>query len=78
MYNCLNCKIDVYKSDGCYMLNDSIWNQIHNSKSGFLCISCVEIKLNRQLTKDDFNNSYVNKRNWGTRSIKLASRLGYV
>jgi cAMP phosphodiesterase len=45
MYNCLNCKIDVYKSDGCYMLNDSIWNQIHNSKSGFLCISCVEIKL---------------------------------
>ena len=56
----------------------SIWNQIHNSKSGFLCISCVETKLDRQLTKDDFNNSYVNKRNWGTKSTKLASRLGYV
>jgi len=75
---CLDCKIDVYKTDGVYMLKDNIWNKVHNSSKGFLCIKCLEKRLKRKLTPIDFNNSYVNNKNYGTKSILLSNRLGLI
>ena len=45
-------------------------------------VNTIESVLNQTdqnfILKISVNNSYVNKRNWGTKSTKLASRLGYV
>lgn len=75
-FDCLDCTVDVYKTDGVYMLKDTVWSQIHNSPKGFLCIDCAEKRLGRPLNKEDFNNSYVNQPGFGTRSVKLSKRMG--
>ena len=77
-FPCQDCTIDVYKSDGVFMLEDNIWNSIYPSTDGFLCIKCIEKRLGRELTKEDFNDSYVNRKSFGTKSLLLSTRLDYI
>lgn len=60
---CLDCNVDTGKIGEHYMLIDSTWAKIHNSKKGMLCIGCAEKRLGRQLNYSDFNTSYINKPN---------------
>ena len=59
------------------MLKDSTWYLIHNSNVGMICIGCIEKRLGRQLTPNDFNDSHVNRPAPGKFfSNRLMERLG--
>lgn len=60
-FHCLDCKVDTGKIGEHYMLKDSVWFKVHSSNVGMLCIGCLERRLGRQVTKQDFNDSHVNR-----------------
>jgi hypothetical protein len=60
-FMCLDCSCDTGKIGEHYMLKDEIWLSIVKSNKGMLCISCLESRLGRELTPNDFNNSHINK-----------------
>lgn len=70
---CLFCNKDTKYEH--FYLKDEVWFKVHNSKKGMVCINCVEIKLNRKLCKKDFTDCYINKLNYGNKSIELIKRL---
>lgn len=72
---CLDCKVDTGKIYEHYMLIEETWFAIHQSKFGMLCIGCVEKRLGRMLTKDDFNESHVNNPKLYPMSARLLSRI---
>lgn len=58
------------------MLRDEVWNKIHASPVGMLCIGCAEKRLGRALVAADFNDSHVNRIKPGeSKSCRLVSRL---
>lgn len=72
---CLDCGVDTGAIYEHYMLVDSTWYLIHDSKTGMLCIGCVEIRLGRQLNSNDFNNSYLNNPSTAPKSVRLIERM---
>ena len=74
---CMDCGVDTGRIGEHYMLNDNVWNQIHSSNQGMLCIGCVEKRLGRKLNRSDFNNSHVNSTRFPTKamSLRLLDRL---
>jgi len=76
---CDDCNRDTVKLNEHFFLNKEIWNSIHKSERGFLCIDCCEKRLGRLLTKDDFADVSINKPHRNQKmSMKLSSRLGYI
>ncbi len=51
---CLDCGINTYTINQIYRLLDHLWAQVNPAIEGMLCIECVEKRLGRQLTPDDF------------------------
>lgn len=72
---CLDCGIDTGAIYEHYMLIDSTWYLIHDSKIGMLCIGCLEIRLGRQLNANDFNDSYLNNTSIAPKSARLIERM---
>lgn len=72
---CLDCKVDTSKNYEYYMLRDDVWWSVHPSPFGMLCIGCVETRLGRTLTADDFHPCYLNGAAF-SKSLRLADRLG--
>jgi len=54
--------------DGCgepihisfYMIHDDLWKQSAKPQDRYLCLACVEKRLDRKLTKADFQNLPIN------------------
>ena len=60
-----------------YMVHDHIWEQATKDKSAFfLCIGCLEKRLDRTLTPADFNDAPLNYWPGFQRSPRLRNRLG--
>lgn len=77
-HKCLDCGVSTNKIGEHYMLTDKTWYQAHSSERGMLCIGCLEARLGRKLTRNDFNDSHVNRPQPGKFfSARLANRLGY-
>lgn len=75
IYNCKDCKIHTGKAEEYYMVTDSIWNQ-YGARSGMLCIGCLEKRMGRQLTPNDFPEAIINDPNCGRRmSQRLKNRI---
>lgn len=72
---CLDCKVDTGKIAEHYMLKDDVWFSVHPSRSGMLCIGCIEVRLGRMLNKQDFNDSYLNKARTAPQSMRLRKRF---
>ncbi len=75
---CTDCRVDVFGE--WYMVHDSVWRAAgmtttRDSGHGFLCIGCLEDRLGRALTKEDFTSAPVNDVAWGHKSSRLADRL---
>lgn len=55
---CFDCGFDTFDGGEYYMLHDRLWEKIAPEDKGdhdfFLCIGCVENRLERELNKDDF------------------------
>ena len=62
------------------MVNDDVWAEAGMKQpdySGQLCISCLEIRLNRELRSYDFSDFPINKGKKSTRK-RNERRIGYV
>lgn len=77
-YYCIDCgtheMLDNYFGKA-FMVLDDIWDGITNEdeKYKLLCWDCVEKRLGRKLTPEDFNDSFLNKMNTRLQELKKAS-----
>lgn len=57
------------------MVHDHLWRQAYKKRRGMLCIGCLETRLGRYLTPDDFTDAPVNQ-GFFIFSLRLLDRLG--
>lgn len=73
---CVDCKVDTLIIGEYYMLHHSVWEDTGlGLYDGMLCIGCVENRIGRQLTSDDFSNFPINTQPIFYRSQRLLSRM---
>lgn len=73
---CVDCTRDTGRIGEYYMVHDDIWNSVVTEGDGMLCITCLETRLGRELTKRDFTDVPLNNLSdeW-TKSPTLINRL---
>jgi len=62
LHLCDGCGVNTSKIKEYYMVHDEIWLSVSEDVYGMLCIGCLEERLGRRLTPDDFMDCPVN--NW--------------
>jgi hypothetical protein len=63
--------------DEYYILRDEVWLSANPKREGMLCIGCVETRIGRRLTPEDFTDVPINRDDKGwQKSKRLLSRLG--
>lgn len=82
---CADCGIDTMPTCRChdaeyYMVHDQVWEAAGLGR-GHLCIGCLEARLGRRLTPDDFTQARVNTRSGAHkarefRTGRMRDRLG--
>jgi hypothetical protein len=76
---CMDCDTNTMDIDEYYMLKFEVWFSIVPEDNGMLCIECVEKRLGRQLTSNDFLSCILNEEGWNQpRSDKLKDRMGFM
>ena len=73
---CLDCKIDTGKIREHYFIETELWLSVVGSKSGMLCVSCLEKRLGRKLSPADFPQVHINNPKLYGMSARLLDRLG--
>jgi hypothetical protein len=79
---CAVCEVDISEIRESYMVHDEIWERY--GSPGQLCIGCLESRMGRQLTPDDFTGAPVNGQGGGIyagifgHSERLRDRLGLI
>ncbi len=77
---CFDCKVDTEKINEFYMVHDHLWKQAvtnqNQRENRVLCIGCLETRLGRTLTADDFIDFPINKK--GVQSYRLISRINNI
>jgi len=74
-FDCKDCGIHTGEAHEYYMVNNDLWKQ-HGTEQGMLCIGCLENRMQRQLTADDFTDCALNNGIYG-QSPRLQQRLGH-
>lgn len=78
---CLDCKLCTHCLGEYYNVHDSVWDAV-GKPAGMLCIGCLEARLGRQLTVNDFSIAPINNPfhpicgRW-PRSALFMKRLGH-
>jgi hypothetical protein len=72
---CLDCPVKPMDINEYYMVHDKVWLEANPVDSGMLCISCLENRLGRQLTKMDFTDCPLNQMNLVNGSDRLKDRM---
>lgn len=80
---CLDCGYDLlprrghkHRASERYMVHNFIWAQTGlDSDGGELCVSCIERRLGRQLTPDDFINFPINRTKGKRKTKRLAEKI---
>ena len=76
---CMDCRVNTMDTDEYYMLKEEIWLFIVPGDRGMLCVSCVEKRLDRKLTPDDFSECALNEKEYPQpRSDRLKNRMGFL
>lgn len=75
-FNCVDCDIHTGVIGEYYMVANELWDK-HGVENGMLCIGCLEIRLQRTLTKSDFTECALNEVNnvHYRKSQRLLNRL---
>lgn len=78
--HCLDCDCDVREiGEITYMVRDSLWRLAMKGDRYrgpvFLCIGCIEKRIDRLLDEHDFDALSVNEPGFGHKSDRLLSRL---
>lgn len=74
-WKCLGCRIDTGKAHEHYFVKTEVWLLAHSSIRGMLCVGCLEDRIGRTLTKDDFTDAHINNPRLYPMSDRLRSRL---
>ncbi len=76
--HCNDCEISVRQIGEWYIVFDSVWKEAINNNHNirFLCIGCLETRLNRKLKCSDFARVPLNSLWFGRKSDRLKKRLG--
>jgi hypothetical protein len=84
---CRDCGIDTLPAGWdaraeWYMVHDEIWSAAGMPPRGYLCIGCLQRRLGRELTRDDFTDALVNDpqiaddvKAWSWRTPRLTAIL---
>lgn len=72
---CLDCRVDTGKIGEHYFVHTDLWLSAVGSKSGMLCIGCLEARISRQLTVGDFPDISINSPRYERKSQRLMERL---
>lgn len=72
---CMDCKVDTVAIGEYYFIETNVWLSVVHSKKGMLCISCLEKRLKRRLTRKDFTPCYINFGKIVGKSKQLQERL---
>jgi hypothetical protein len=74
-FECIGCHVSTMRINEYYMILNKLWRKVNPKKVGMLCIGCVEDRLGRELTPEDFTSAPVNSiREY---SPRLQKRLGF-
>jgi hypothetical protein len=69
---CLDCRarawVDLHED---YGVHDQVWRQAVPDGKGMLCVGCLETRLGRQMTRDDFKSPHHGRK----LSARLKARL---
>ena len=76
-----NCRVEGDTSDGQdfnvgYMLEQAIWNRIHDEYLGFLCLICAQLRLGRKFVPTDFRPAPLNSRKGGPLDLLFPNEEG--
>jgi hypothetical protein len=75
---CIDCDIDTFKIKEYYMLFDMVWRIAVPEDKGMLCIGCVEERLGRKLSPEDFSICPLNEEGYPQpRSDRMKDRMGF-
>ena len=74
VFECAACSVNTLHINEYYMVTDEVWLTAWPDKRGMLCIGCLEDRLGRQLTSDDFTDAQINQGYFGY-SERLRQRL---
>lgn len=62
LWKCMECHVNTLGTSHYYMVRNELWKEItskkfkgHLHEKGMLCLNCVEKRLGRKLTLDDFD-----------------------
>jgi hypothetical protein len=69
---CLDCGVDTRAIDEYYIVTHELWARANPDGAGMLCVGCLEKRLGRELTPDDFGLNSVSS----PKSERPLKRLG--
>lgn len=72
---CLDCKVDTAELGEYYIVRDATWLTANPQGNGMLCIACIEQRLGRELTYEDFAWVPLNLGNLFNGSDRLKNRM---
>lgn len=72
---CLDCGVDTGKIHEHYFITTETWLSVVGSKTGMLCIGCLEKRLGRTLTANDFTDCSLNNARYEPKSARLMQRM---
>lgn len=75
VFKCMDCAMCTLCNDEYYMVQNELWSEAIPEKHGMICIGCIEQRLGRLLTKDDFTDAPLNSMNLVMGSTRLRNRL---
>jgi hypothetical protein len=76
-HHCGDCDVNVAAGGERYMVRDEVWPIHHDG--GLQCIGCLEARIGRRLTPEDFTDCPYNDPDdpwFGPRGRRLLDRLG--
>ena len=53
---CKDCNIEIFVDKNMVMIKDDLWLSISKNPKDALCDKCMELKLGRKITEQDFKS----------------------
>lgn len=72
---CSTCDVNTMEIHEYYGVTSDLWRRYGVGK-GMLCIGCLEERMGRELTPEDFVDFPINTKEFGPKSERLQNRLG--
>lgn len=72
---CLDCAKDTGRMHEHYFVRLSLWLDAVGSKTGMLCVSCLEGRIGRPLDARDFTDAHINNPRLYPMSDLLRNRI---